>query len=145
MGRLDFIDGWQVYLDTNLFIYALEFSETYTAKVLAVFSRIHATRCLAVTSQLTLAECLVKPFKMDDSSSIAKYKQSIKSSHFLKVVDINQPILLIAAQNKAHSQNKLPGAIHLATAIESGCWVFVTNDKRITVPEGMVRFILDEL
>ncbi len=142
---LNQIGEWHVYLDTNLFIYALEYSEPHTEKVMAVFSRIHETWAIAVTSQLALAECLVKPFLAEDPSSVKLYKQAIKSSTFLDVIDINLPILLIAAQNKAHYKNKLPDAIHLATAIESGCRVFITNDKRIAVPEGISRLLLSEI
>ncbi len=142
---LNKITGSKVYIDTNIFIYALEYSELYTDKVSAVFSRIHETKSIAVTSQLTLAECLVKPYQVNDISSVEKYEQTISSSTFLNVIDVSKSVLLSAAQNKAHSKNKLPDAIHLATAIESGCTIFITNDNRISAPDNIEVLMLSQI
>ncbi|HKV12939.1 MAG TPA: hypothetical protein VJ725_32660 [Thermoanaerobaculia bacterium] len=56
--------GQKIYLDANLFIYALEAAEPWVAVTRQLFEDLDAGVCSAVTSELSLAECLVKPFQL---------------------------------------------------------------------------------
>ncbi len=51
----------RVYLDTNIFIYALEGYPTFRAVLTTLFAALDRGDLVAVTSELTLAEALVKP------------------------------------------------------------------------------------
>ena len=66
MGIMDDIKGEQIYLDTNIFIYALEAYPEYVSILTSVFAAIDKGQVKAVTSELTLAEVLIKPM-MDDN------------------------------------------------------------------------------
>ena len=95
--------------------------------------------------QLTLAECLVKPFELGQELSIQYYQNSIKTTDFLEVKSVTRTILKEAAKNKAVYRNKLPDSIHLATALQSGCAIFVTNDANIKTPDNVTQLVLNEI
>ena len=59
--------GTRVYLDANVWIYALEGYAEFVASVTALFARIDAGELIALTSELRLAEVLVKPFANDNT------------------------------------------------------------------------------
>lgn len=139
------ITAGNIYFDTNIFIYALEDVEEYKVQINALFLHIQNLGCLIITSDLTLAECLVKPLQNKDESSVSRYESSIKNTNDMSVLAVSKTILKAAAQNKADYKNKLPDAIHLATALESGCKAFVTNDTNLKVPNNIIKLILKEL
>ena len=66
MGLMQRIAGNRVYLDTNLFIYALEGFPEYADRISELFAAVDRGVLSAVTSELTLAESLVKPFMDND-------------------------------------------------------------------------------
>ena len=80
------INGGNIYLDANIFIYAIEGTLEYREKITALFSRISETKSMVITSELTLAECLVKPYSEKDLVSVSKYEAYIKTSSFLKEI-----------------------------------------------------------
>jgi predicted nucleic acid-binding protein len=61
MGILAALQGQRTYLDTNIWIYAIEGYSTYAPALTDLFSAIDSHQLQAVTSELTLAEVLVKP------------------------------------------------------------------------------------
>ncbi|MBW4540209.1 MAG: hypothetical protein KME43_13830 [Myxacorys chilensis ATA2-1-KO14] len=68
MGILNAIQGNQVYLDTNIWIYALEAFPAYVQEPTTLFQAIDQGNLLAVTSELSLAEILVKPIQNQNAS-----------------------------------------------------------------------------
>ena len=60
----------------------------------------------------------------------------------MTVVPVTRDILRDAAHVRGELGMKLPDAIHVATARERECKVFITNDKGIRLPDGMRRFLL---
>ena len=63
MGLVTSLRGRRVYLDTNVFIYALNGFPTYAPLLTELFDAIEAGTLVAVTSELALAEALVIPFR----------------------------------------------------------------------------------
>lgn len=123
----------RAYFDTNLFIYLFESHPEYQEKVTQLIQHLDSINCEILTSELTLAECLVKPFADKDLDSQNHYEDNIKSSDFLKVMPVSRATLIKAAELRALYKNKLPDSIHLASAIEHNCDVFVGNDKKIKI------------
>lgn len=143
--ELKAITGGNIYFDTNVFIYAIEDNEHYRQHIIRLFSRIQETECKVFTSELTLAECLVKPFAANDEASIKHYEDYIKSTDALEVKPITKTVLRNAAKNRALLRNRLPDAIHVATAIQSQCTAFVTNDVTIKTPDNLIKIVLKDL
>jgi len=60
MGLVEGIKGKRVYLDTNIWIYAVEAYPSHVNLLTQLFTKIDQGELLAVTSELTIAEVLVK-------------------------------------------------------------------------------------
>jgi len=136
------LKGKKSLLDTNLFIYLFESHPDYQEKVAELIQHLDSIRCEIITSELTLAECLVKPFADKDVGSQDHYENNIKTSDFLKVMSVSRNTLIKAAELRGLYKNKLPDSIHLASAIEHNCDVFVGNDKRIKIGSEINIFTL---
>jgi predicted nucleic acid-binding protein len=122
----------KVYLDTNIFIYAVEGFELFMPRISQLFEMIDTKVVFATTSELTLAECLVMPYRKNRLDIAAVYEDILKGSDTLRVKAINRDILTAAAMIRAKGQAmKLPDAIHMATAASAKCDLFLTNDKNI--------------
>lgn len=134
---LEKINGGRIYLDTNIFIYAVENVQEYREIIFSIYSRVKETRSTLVTSELTLAECLEHPFKNNDKNSIENYERTISNSKILSSYSITKDILKESARIKALYKNKLPDSIHLATALIHNCDLFITNDLKIKKPDGI--------
>ena len=130
MALLSAITGPFVYLDTNIFIYALEAFPEYVVEMTALFDALDSGQFQAVTSELTLAETLVKPIMDNDRVRQAAYEQAIQSVRSLHVVPVNRRILIQAAEIRASSGLRLPDAIHAATSRLASCETFLTNDSQ---------------
>lgn len=146
MGIINVIEGGRVYLDANIFIYALEGYPEFAAELAEIFAMIDNGGLQAVTSELTLAETLVKPI-MDGNAALEQtYKEIIQSGGGLGVEPINRNILIEAAHLRAKNvQLRLPDAIHAVTATASGCRTFLTNDRRLKTVTGLEVVVLSEV
>jgi predicted nucleic acid-binding protein len=134
-----------VYFDTNIFIYAIDGHEEYQDLLQNIFEYIAENKMLVITSELTLAECLVKPMRDENREAIGQYTNHIKTSELLKVKAVSRNILISSADARNKLGLKLPDAIHMATAIDQECKTFVTNDRKLTAPEGMERIYIKDL
>jgi predicted nucleic acid-binding protein len=132
MGINESISGSKIYLDTNIFIYALEGYPEYESILTSLFNQIDNGTYTAVSSELTLAEVLIKPL-MDNNPNLQQtYTEILQSSDSLTLANIDRHILIEAAMIRASSNAiHLPDAIHLATAKLYQCSCFITNDKRL--------------
>ncbi len=135
----------RVYLDTNIFIYALEGYPVFRAILTTVFDALDRHELSAVTSELTLAEVLVKPFLDRHTERQAAYLQVLQPSASLQVVSVSREVLLAAARLRAELGIKLPDAIHVATAQLTGCERFLTNDTHLPHLPGLTIVPLSNL
>jgi len=141
LGSVDETLGRKLYLDANFFIYVLEESEPWTRPARSVSQALDRGECAAVTSELSLAECLVKPMASRRTEFIETYLAMLRDHRSISLVPITRDLLIDAARLRALSRIKLPDAIHAATALQSGCASFLTNDDRLNIPGiRMVRW-----
>ena len=147
MGSLTDLQGKRLYLDANVFIYALERLPSFSAAAAAaaILRGFEGGAFAAVTSELTIAECLVKPLQTGSQSSVRVYQQTIRDRLGLEVVPVSRSILVAAAAIRANSTAKLPDAIHVASYRAQKCDVFVTNDQRVCAIAGVQCQLLSEL
>jgi len=145
MGGLSIFSGQKIYLDTNIFIYAIEGSVGFGGTLTEIFSRFDLGEATSFTSELALAEALVRPFEKDDVQIQRIYQERIRSSSTLTVVPITRQILVEAARLRSRVRLKMPDAIHAATAYSVGCGVFVTNDSRFVALEEIRVVLLSHL
>jgi predicted nucleic acid-binding protein len=135
----------RVYLDTNIFIYALEGYPVFRAVLTMLFEALDRGELTAVTSELTLAEVLVKPLLDHHAERQAAYLEALQPSTSLQIVPVSREVLIAAARLRADANLKLPDAIHAATAQLTGCGQFLTNDARVPALPGLAIRLLSEL
>jgi predicted nucleic acid-binding protein len=144
MGALNALAGSTVYLDANLFIYAIEGLPPFAAKLVPLFQRFDRGELHAVTSELTLAEVLVKPRRDQNTVLCDQYERMLRSSKSLTIAPVSRAVLIAAASIRASSSLKLPDAIHGATSLAQGCTTYLTNDQQFkTVTELPVLMLQD--
>lgn len=133
----------KVYLDTNVFIYAVEAVPEYSGAIDELFGLIEAGTVSAVTSELALAEVLSKPLEAGRQDVVDIYREMIAPSAWLSVWPVERAILIEAARLRAQLTLRLPDAIHVATAVAAGCSALISNDHRLRVPATIRRFRLE--
>ena len=126
--------GKRVYFDTNVFIYLIEGFAELRATLLDIRDSILHGEAEIVTSELTICEALVAPFRSNNSAHVAGYRRFIEESGAFELRPTSRETYVRASLYRAQMGLKTPGAIHVATALEAGCAVFVTNDRSIKAP-----------
>jgi predicted nucleic acid-binding protein len=121
----------KLYLDANAIIYALEDGNPWTEALRRLLRRVVLGEILAVTSALTLAEVLAKPYAVGDGKLIEQYEALLATSSPIQVAPIDALILRRAARVRGTLRLKLADAIHVATAMETGCTRLLSNDHRV--------------
>lgn len=147
MGIAFGLTGRDIYLDTNIFIYAFEAYPQYIKTVKALFNAIDREDYRAFTSELTLAELLVKPLTDNNQGLVDIYLNHLQSSSHLTILPVSKNILIAAATLRAKygSSVKLPDAIHFASALTQRCTTFISNDKRMKSLSDLTIITLDDL
>jgi predicted nucleic acid-binding protein len=126
-----------VYLDTNFFIAALE-GDGPLQKACA---RILLSGQDFFTSEITLAEVLAGRHlaaQFDDAhqpepgSLVETYSDLLTHGSPIRLVPVDRSILLAAAYCRSNAlADRLPDAIHLATAARAQCKRIVSSDQRM--------------
>lgn len=93
MGILEILEGRPVYLDTNVFIYAIEGYPDFFQPLTELLRAIDTGDLNAVTNELTLAETLVKPFLEKNLQAQEAYRKAIRSSPNFLVASVSREIL----------------------------------------------------
>lgn len=142
MGIVDLIADRQIYIDSNPIIYVIEQYPRFIDVLRELFGLIDNAQIIATTSELTLAEVLVKPIRDQLRDLQQSFEERLQTSGGLIVAEIDRPILVRAAEIRAAQTSlRLPDAIHVATALETNCKVFLTNDQRIKSAELEVIYL----
>jgi predicted nucleic acid-binding protein len=113
-----------IYIDANPFMYAIEGDEEVSRPIKDFFALLRQQPGIAVTSELTLAEVLPKATMPD-----------VQRSYFNLIVCRATATLL---PDKRTKMVRLPDAIHVVTAIQSGRKKFLSLDSGLKVQEGVI-------
>ena len=143
-----------VYLDANVFIYALEGDVARRQLIQELLSVLQRSPGLAITSELTLAEVLVRPQKDRNFDLKRRYLNLLVLSRAVELRPVSREVLIESARYRAIAfpdrpdpredrRNFLPDAIHIVTAAQGRCRYFVANDTRLRLPVGMTRLSAD--
>ncbi len=123
----------RLYLDANIFIYAIQGEPRVSGLLRELFSLLEAKQGVAVTSELTLAEVMARARDIERRS----YLSLIVWSRIFDLHPVSRDILLETADyRRAAGMPKLPDAIHAVTAIRAGCRMILSRDHRLRLPEG---------
>lgn len=135
----------RIGLDTNVFIYFLEYHPRYGAWCASLFDRIERGQNSAVTSTVTLLELLVQPYR-DQKEELAQKIFALASTYpKLEWVSVTMNIADRAAELRARYRLSTPDAIQLATAIGHNATRFYGNDRGLRRVKEIECVLVDEL
>ncbi len=146
MELLSNLEGRRIYLDTNVFIYALNGFPTYVPVLKELFDAIESGGVSATTSELTLAEILVVPFRRGNVEEEKRCRMILRPRTNLLLLPVSINVLEATARLRAElPEMRTPDAIHVATARLAACDVFLTNDHRLKGVSGVKINLLSEI
>jgi predicted nucleic acid-binding protein len=128
-----------VYVDTNVFVYAMETDGSQGLRARRVLHQLECGDIEAVTSEITLAEALRGGITGLSSDAFRSYVELIAPGGDLIIVPITRDILIAAAVLTTDRKIDLPDAIHVSTALSAQCDVFLSDDRRLPVPAGLQK------
>lgn len=124
-------DKKQVYLDTSIFIYYFQNHPQYADFCEQIFDFIENNNVMILLSPLVLTELLVDPYRKKEITISQDWVNYFKSSPQIKFMELTPEVALFAAYLRANYNLKTPDSLHLATAIENKCELFITNDLKL--------------
>ena len=145
MGLLDGLQKRRVYLDANVFIYALNGFPVYAPTLKQLFEGVESGSVSAVTSELTLAELLIIPFRHGNVEEEGRCRMILRSRPNLSLLPVTIDVLESMARLRAALPAiRTPDAIHAATAQLAKCDVLLTNDRRLKAVTDLQIVLLSE-
>lgn len=134
----------RVFLDTSPIIYYLQKDEKYFDLTKAILLQLQESFVSFVSSDITIAEYCVRPYKSNNLLLIHAMEGFMRDAR-IEIVHTSWKIATRAARIRAeYSSFKAMDSLQIATAIESGCDLFLTNDKQLRQFEGMKCVTLDQ-
>ena len=118
-----------IALDTSVWIYHFEGSPAYGRAADSVLEAISQGQIEAVASELVLLELLVAPLKKGAQDVADEIEMTLLHFPHLQLAPVTRAVLLRAAEIRARYGLRTPDAVMVATAIESGATLSVTNDS----------------
>ncbi|HZO91200.1 MAG TPA: PIN domain-containing protein [Chthonomonadaceae bacterium] len=145
MGSLILPASGLVYADANTVIYSMQRHPVYWPLLKPFWQAVRTTALEAVGSELLLTETLIGPLRAGDSALQTAFEQALLASDIL-LLPITLAVLREAARLRAAIPAlRTPNAIHAATAMISGCVLFLTNDNGFKAVPGLPVVTLDEV
>ncbi len=121
----------KIGIDSSVFIYVLEENKHYLQKAARVLQSVERGEKEAVLSSIGLIEILTGPKKQGRDDLALEYRELLAHFPHLTIAGINENIVELTSHLRALYGITTPDAIHLATALDFGASVFVTNDKAL--------------
>lgn len=117
-----------VALDTSVWIYHFEGSTAFGRAADGVLEAVAQGRVGAVASELVLLELLVAPLRKGAQDVADEVELTLLHFPHLQLLPVTRHVLVRAAEIRARYGLRTPDAIMLATALEAGATLAVTND-----------------
>lgn len=133
-------------LDSVILIYHLEGLAPYAELTEVIFTALARGQLQVVLSTISVTELLVKPFVTGQEERIHACEQFLLGLPSTSLMAPEYEVAKRAARLRAQYGLRTPDALLLATALEAGASVFLTNDAQLrrAEKEGMAFIILDD-
>lgn len=135
IGTMPRMNYKKVYLDTTIYIYVFDKNPSFIDCCIKLTENLKLHNTLIVGSSLIICELLGNDRLLQNKREYKKIKDSFFNIPNLDIIKMDEKIAEKAAYIKAKYDLKTPDAIHVATAIETKCDAFITNDKGIRCKE----------
>jgi predicted nucleic acid-binding protein len=144
MGQLNLPLNALVYVDTAILIYSVEANPNYRELLRPLWLKLKASELEVISSELSLMEVLIVPLRNNDTALVNDYEQLMLEGD-MQLIPISQTILLQAARLRATTNLRTPDAIHAATAMNTGCTLFLSNDRGFRSIPNLSAVILQDV
>lgn len=141
MGLKDIIRNKRVYFDANILIYLLEGTREFQGPISEIEDLMKTEEIHIVSGDLIYTEMLPIHARRQDEAAM---KHIIKFLDRLEVMSISKQITIQAGILRGELGMKTPDALHVVSAMNGKCDIFLTNDAGIRVPEGMQRILISD-
>ncbi|MFS8084412.1 MAG: type II toxin-antitoxin system VapC family toxin [Acidobacteriota bacterium] len=131
--------------DTSPIIYFVEANPAYDKLVSNIFNRVAAGELEGWTSVISLSEVLVQPLVSGRKDLREAYRELLLGSSNFNTLPIDATIAENAARMRASYGLRLPDAIQIAFAIDTGCEAILCNDHSMRRVTELLVLILDDL
>jgi len=132
----------QVYLDTNIFIAAVEAFNLVALELLRMAER---GMIFILSSEVTRGELLIKPMMGGDAALITRYDALFDDANRLTSLPVDRDIMRAAARLSATAGLELLDAVHCASAQVAGCAYIISEDRDMRSYSEIDVLSLDEL
>jgi predicted nucleic acid-binding protein len=119
-----------VCLDANIVIYLVEADPVWEPRATARIAALRAAGEDIAVSDAARLECLVHPFRNNNPAEIASFT-SFFASPTVRMLPTTVAVWERAARIRALFRLPALDSLHLATAAEHGCGLFLTNDAQL--------------
>ncbi len=135
----------RLHIEAAPLIYYVEENPIYIARMDAIIDWLENNPVEGISSVIILTEVLTHPIKTGNLLLVQRYRDILENSEDFRLSPINDLIANLAAQLRAHYNLRTPDVLHVATAIESKCDAFLTNDITLKRVNEIPILLLDEL
>ena len=131
-----------VFLDTMVFVYALEHHPVYSAAAATVLHMVESGELHGIISSLTLAEVLTGPAYAQNLEALNDYELYL--SHFpnLTLHSVEAKHARVIAQIRSSTHLRTPDAIQIAVAMTANVDAIVGNDKMWSGKTAPLDYVL---
>ena len=131
--------------DTAPIIYFVEANPTYDTLVSKIFSRVAAGDIEGWTSVISLSEVLVQPMIAGRNDLQKSYRELLLGSSNFHTLPISVTVAEKGARLRAIYGLRLPDALQIAFAIDTGCQALICNDHSMRRVTDVSVLVLDDL
>lgn len=131
----------RVLINTSVWIYHFEQHPIFAAPAADIIEQLEDGRFRGIASELTLLELIVRPLQLGRQDAADDYETLLSYFPNLQLEPVTREILLEAAGLRARFRLRTPDAIQLATGLQAGATLAITNDEAwrdLTVIETVI-------
>ena len=127
----------RVFLDTAPLIYFLDDDANFGKKTKSILEEILSTGKTLVSSVITCEEYLIYPYRSGNQEKVNVFFEFSEACG-VDLIPISLEIAKLSAKIKAEYKDfKTMDSLQLATAVHTGCDLFLTNDKQLRRFDGL--------
>lgn len=124
-----FANHQRVLIDTSIWIYHFEQNPEFALAAAQVIERLEDGKFHGVASELMLLELTLRPLQLGRQDAADDYETLLSYFPNLQLEPVSRGVLLEAAGLRARYGLRSPDAIQLATGLQAGATLAVTNDR----------------
>lgn len=137
--------GSRLYLDANVYIYALEDHPQFGEAARLVMETVDRDHITVVAQRLILAELLPHPIKHGAADLVQLYEDLFLHHPQLVLLDTEPTTINLTTKLRATYGLSTLDALHLASAIATECDAFITNDQKLKSVQEIPVLLLEEI